>query len=418
MNRFLVPPTAKSWVPVRPDSHFPIQNLPFGVCLMDEDGTTTICVPIGDHVLALLPLQEEGLLGQEVDLLETLDVLTPQELSDLRREVFDLLRDGNPKLRDNKSLRETVLLPAVEVFPIVPMHSGAFVDFYSGIYHASNVGKMFRPDMPPLLPNYKWLPIAYNGRASSLMVSGTDLERPKGITKIGDEDPTYGPTQELDFELEVGFYLGEETEMGETISTADAESSMMGLVLVNDWSARDVQRFEYQPLGPFLAKSFATSVSPWVVTLDALAPFRVEGPVQDPAPLRHLKPAGKGHYDITLEVSIQTRKMRQPQVICTSNTKHLYWSFAQQLAHQTSNGTPVEPGDLYASGTISGPEKGMFGSLLEISWRGTEPIKLTETGETRTFLEDGDTVIMTGYAQGNGYRIGLGEIRTTVLPAS
>ena len=300
---------------------------------------------------------------------------------------------------------------------MTPMHIGAFVDFYSGIHHASNVGKMFRPDMPPLLPNYRWLPIGYNGRSSSIVPDGSDIERPRGQIKVGDDDPIYVPTRELDFELEVGFFVGAETEGGETVPVADAESYMMGLVLVNDWSARDVQRFEYQPLGPFLAKSFATSISPWIVTLDALAPFRCEGMTQEPAPLPHLASVGRAHYDIELEVSIQSAKMTQPQVICRSNTKHLYWSFAQQLAHQTSNGTPLEAGDLYASGTISGPEKGMFGSMLELCWRGTEPIALTETGETRTFLEDGDTVIMSGWAQGNGFRVGLGEVRSTVIPA-
>lgn len=417
MNRFLIPASAKSWVPVPADSPFPIQNLPFGVCLLDEEGSTTVAVPIGEQVLILLPLQEEGLIGEELELLENLDAISPQELSELRREIFDLLREGNPKLRDNKELRSDCLYPLSEAFPATPMHIGAFVDFYSGIHHASNVGKMFRPDMPPLLPNYRWMPIGYNGRSSSIVPDGSDIERPRGQIKVGDDDPIYVPTRELDFELEVGFFVGGETEAGETVPVADAESYMMGLVLVNDWSARDVQRFEYQPLGPFLAKSFATSISPWIVTLDALAPFRCEGMAQEPAPLPHLASVGRAHYDIELEVSIQSAKMTQPQVICRSNTKHLYWSFAQQLAHQTSNGTPLETGDLYGSGTISGADKGMFGSMLELCWRGTEPITLTETGETRTFLEDGDTVIMSGWAQGNGFRVGLGEVRSTVIPA-
>jgi fumarylacetoacetase len=296
------------------------------------------------------------------------------------------------------------------------MTINAFVDFYSGINHASNVGKMFRPDQPPLLPNYRHLPVGYNGRASSVIVSGEPIHRPKGQTKAADSEmPTFGPTKELDFELEMGFFTGKGSQMGEPIPIAECEDHIFGLVIVNDWSARDVQRWEYQPLGPFLAKSFGTSISPYVVTLDALEPWRIEGPKQDPPVLPHLQNPGPSHFDIQLEVSIQSEKMTKPQVICRSNTKYLYWSFIQQLAHQSSNGTPIEAADLYASGTISGEAEDSFGSMLELCWKGTKPITLTETGETRTFIEDGDIVTMTAWCQGDGYRVGFGEVSAKVV---
>jgi fumarylacetoacetase len=298
---------------------------------------------------------------------------------------------------------------------LIPLEIPQFVDFYSGINHASNVGRMFRPDMAPLLPNYRHLPVGYNGRASTVYPSDKVIRRPKGQTKSPESDiPVFGPTKELDFELELGFFIAEGNEEGEMISVGSAADHMLGLVLVNDWSARDFQRWEYQPLGPFLAKSFATTISPWVVSLDALDPFRVEGQLQDPMPLEHLARGERDHYDIVLEVSILTPKMSKPQVVCRSNAKHLYWSLSQMLAHQTSNGTKVESGDLYASGTISGETEDSFGSLLELSWKGSKPLTMTETGEQRTFLEDGDTVIFTGYCQGDGYRIGFGELRISV----
>jgi fumarylacetoacetase len=277
---------------------------------------------------------------------------------------------------------------------------------------------MFRPDQPPLLPNYRWVPIGYNGRASSVVASGTPILRPKGQRKPPDADvPVFGPSASLDFELEMGFYLAEGTQIGKRITCAAAEDHMLGLVIVNDWSARDFQAWEYQPLGPFLSKSFATTVSPWIVTLDALEPFRIEGMRQDPEPLPHLRTHGKPHFDIELEVWLQSAKMKSPQLVCRSNMKHLYWSMSQQLAHLTSNGTPVEFGDLYASGTISGEDDGSYGSMLELTWRGAKPLTLQETGETRAFLEDGDTVVMRAFAQGDGYRVGFGECRGTILPA-
>jgi fumarylacetoacetase len=321
-------------------------------------------------------------------------------------------------LRDNIALREAAIFPVADCEMLVPMEIPQFVDFYAGINHASNVGKMFRPDMQPLLPNYRHLPVGYNGRASSIVPSETPIVRPNGqYMPAGADGPVFGPTRELDFELEIGFFVSNGNEMGDPISVHHAENHLVGFVLVNDWSARDVQRWEYQPLGPFLAKSFGTSISPWIVTMDALLPFMIKGMPQDPEPLPHLLCPECHHFDIHLEVAIQSERMAKPQVISRSNSKYLYWSFAQMIAHQTSNGTPVEPGDLYASGTISGEEPGTFGSMLELCWKGTQPMTLTETGEQRTFIEDGDTVIMTGYCQGDGYRIGFGELRNQVIGA-
>lgn len=417
---FRVPDQAKSWVDVSSDSHFPIQNLPFGVVIRDEE--TTVVVRIGDRLLDLRAAARNDLIDNDEDLFFDIETLIsdggPNALKLAREQAYGLLLNTNPVLRDNRSVHEDVLLDADDFTPIIPMHVGAFVDFYSGINHASNVGKMFRPDMAPLLPNYRHLPVGYNGRASSVVVSGDPIIRPNGQTKAPDADmPTFGPTRELDFELEMGFFTGMENDMGVPLPIEEAEDYILGCVLVNDWSARDVQRWEYQPLGPFLAKSFGTSISPWLVTLDALAPFRIEGERQDPPVLAHLQPPKPGHFDLWLEVYLQTPRMKKPQVICRTNSRNLYWNFAQQLTHQASNGTPIEFGDLYATGTISGTEPGTFGSMLELTWRGQNPIIMEETGETRSFLEDGDTVIMTGYGQGNGYRVGFGEVRGTIEPA-
>ena len=416
---FIVPANAKSWVDVAPDSHFPIQNLPFGVGC-PEGKPECVCIRIGDYALHLWTLMDAGLLPDEqFPLLCSFQDMDRGHLTEIRKIAYDLLRADNPVLRDNQELREQALTKVDESLIQLPCLIGAYVDFYSGINHASNVGKMFRPDMPPLLPNYKELPVGYNGRASSVMVSGESVRRPKGQTKAADADrPVFGPSKELDFELEMGFFTGRGNSLGESVSIDQFTDYVLGFVLVNDWSARDIQRWEYQPLGPFLAKTFGTSISPWVVTLDALEPFRVAGPKQDPEPLEYLRAKENWHFDIHLEVAIQTEKMKSPQVVCRTNARELYWSFAQQLAHQTCNGTNVEPGDLYASGTISGTDPGSFGSLLELSWRGQNPITMEETGEKRTFLEDGDTVIMSGWCQGDGYRVGFGTCEGKVLPAN
>lgn len=417
---FVVSPGATTWVHVPEGSHFPIHNLPFGLIIRDEE--PTVVTRIGDSLFDFRAAAREDVIEDDEDLYVDFETLIgdggAEAVAQAREQAFGVLSRTNPTLRDNAVLREDIILSVEDYPPIMPMHIGAFVDFYSGIHHATNVGKMFRPDSPPLLPNYRYLPVGYNGRASSVMVSGEPVVRPNGQVKHPDEpDPTFGPTRELDFELELGFFTGRENDQGEPIPISEADEYILGFVLVNDWSARDIQRWEYQPLGPFLAKSFASSMSPWIVTLDALEPFRVDGPHQDPPVLPYLRPNKPGHYDIHLEVSLQTARMKRPQVICRTNAMELYWSFAQQLAHQTCNGTPVEFGDLYASGTISGKEPGTYGSLLELSWRGQQPLIMQETGEVRAFLEDGDTVTMTGYCQGDGYVVGLGEVSATVMPA-
>lgn len=412
MSRFVVPANAETWVEGAKGSDFPIQNLPFGQA-------DHLIVAIGDQGLVLQELLDAGLLDtEEFPALWGFYDLPEGGISSLRRQVYELLREDNPTLRDDKSLRKRALKPLKDFKLDLPIPPNAFVDFYSGIHHASNVGKMFRPDQAPLLPNYRHVPIAYNGRASTVVASGTDIRRPKGQMKAADAAaPHFAATKEMDFELEMGFYLSQGQDAGRRITCKDAEEHILGVVIVNDWSARDIQRWEYQPLGPFLAKSFGTTVSPWIVTLDALEPFRQHGMDQDPDVLPYLKRQGAQHFDINLEVLLRTAKARQPQVIARSNTLNLYWSMAQQLAHATSNGCQVEFGDLYASGTISGENEGEFGSLLELSWRGQKPITIEETGETRTFLEDGDEVIMRAWAQGDGFRIGFGDCTGRVIKA-
>ncbi len=400
-----------SWVDVDPSSDFPLQNMPLGI-LADPVVAVT---RVGDRWFNLARLAEAGLLPTAAAEFEGADALARAaargELVGLRAALLDIFRDGSA----TRTQAEACEIPAGPM--LTPMPVRAFIDFYSGIHHASNVGKMFRPDQPPLLPNYRWIPIGYNGRASSVVPSGAGIVRPSGQRKPPEGDPTYGPSRELDFELEMGFFLGRGTAMGEVLSMEAAHDHIAGLVIVNDWSARDFQRWEYQPLGPFLAKSFATTISTWLISPEALADFRVEGMPQDPAPLPHLARTGRQHYDVVLEVRLQSSTMTQPQVICRSNMKNLYWSLEQQLVHQCSNGTPVEIGDLYASGTISGDQPGTFGSMLELSWRGSQPIVLDETGETRTFLEDGDTVTMSAYAERDGRRIGFGDCTGRVLSA-
>jgi fumarylacetoacetase len=308
------------------------------------------------------------------------------------------------------------LLKRAEVQLLLPVKIANYTDFYSSKEHATNVGAMFRNPDNALLPNWQHLPVGYHGRASSIVVSGVDIHRPKGQTKADDADaPVFGATQQLDFELEMAFVTGQETRLGTSLSTYQAEEYIFGLLLFNDWSARDIQKWEYVPLGPFLGKSFASSVSPWVVTLDALEPFRVKGPEQEAKVLPYLEFGGSRNFNIQLEVLLQPEE-QEPVTVCRSNTKYLYWNMAQQLAHQTSNGCNLQVGDLYASGTISGPSPGSYGSMLELTWKGGRPLLLPD-GSARSFIEDGDTVIMRAHAQKEGIRIGFGEVRTKVLPA-
>ena len=405
----VIPASSRSWIEVAPDNHFPIQNLPYARFL-SPDGRECAGFRIGDFAFDLLGFAAAA--GVELPANDRLSTT----LRRWRQVAFDFLRAENDALRDNADLRRQFLFPVADVTVVTP-NPAVFVDFYAGIHHASNVGKMFRPDQPPLLPNYKHVPIGYHGRATTVVGSGHSVVRPKGQVKPADGPPVYQPTGELDFELELGFLAGAATTHGDTLLPDRAREGVLGFVLINDWSARDVQRWEYQPLGPYLAKSFMTSASDWMVLPDALEPFRVVGMEQDPAPLAHLAETEPRAFDIHLEVWIQSARMTRPQRICVSNTQHVYWSHAQQLAHQSSNGTPLVPGEMYATGTISGPEAGTYGSLLELSWRGSQPLTLEETGETRTFLEDGDVVTMTGWAQGDGFRVGFGELVTRVDPA-
>jgi len=412
-------PALRSFVPVPPESHFPIQNLPYAVFSCTVGGARHIGVAIGDMILDLHVLAQRGMLPA-VCLAPQLNPLLQAGQATwraVRTTVTQLLSADEPALRDNGPLRADALVPRAEAFMVLPALIGDYTDFYSSREHATNVGSMFRGADNALMPNWLHLPVAYHGRSSSLVVSGTDLHRPCGQTKADDALlPTFGPSRSLDFELEMGMFVGPGNELGRAIPIAEAPAHVFGMVLVNDWSARDIQQWEYQPLGPFLGKNFATSISPWVVSLDALEPFRVAGPVQDPLPLSYLQSVGDWAFDIHLEVSLQTERMSRSHLICRSNAKHLYWNICQQVAHHTSNGCNLQPGDLLATGTISGPTPDSYGSMLELAWKGTRPLTLP-SGETRTFLQDGDRVTMTGWCQGVGYRVGFGEVTGRVLPA-
>ncbi len=411
-----------SFIDVSPDAHFPIQNLPYGVFSPKSGGTPRIGVAIGDWVLDTAVLEARGffngpeLRGKSVFAQPALNdfmALGRPAWQEARAVIQELLSADCPTLRDNAPLRQQSLIPMGDVVMHLPARIGDYTDFYSSREHASNVGKMFRPDKEPLLPNWLHMPIAYHGRSSSIVLDGAPVKRPWGqILPESAKTPQFAPSADLDFELEMGFFTGPGNELGHPIPVDQAEEHIFGLVLVNDWSARDIQVWEYRPLGPFLAKNFATSISPWVVTLDALTPFRTTGSRQDPEPLPYLSHPNQT-YDIHLKVTLQTPAMAQPVSISRSNFRHLYWSMAQQLAHHTSTGCNMRPGDLLASGTISGPTPGSYGSLLELSWRGQRPLTLPN-GQSRTFLQDGDTLTLTGWCQGDGYRIGFGAVGGTV----
>ncbi|MBL7891954.1 MAG: fumarylacetoacetase [Bacteroidia bacterium] len=419
-----IDPRLKSWIPVDKNCDFPIQNLPYGI-FKTAGNKPCVCVAIGDQVLNLAAVAKLGYFNQ---LKFDTKVFSKDSLNDfislgqpvwraVRNRIFNLLNADREELRDNVEARKKVLLPMNEVELLLPVKIGDYTDFYSSIDHATNMGKMFRDPANALLPNWKHIPVGYHGRASSIIVSGTNFHRPKGQTKPADaENPVFGPSKLLDFELETAFIIGKPTRLGETVSTDKADDHIFGMVLLNDWSARDIQSWEYVPLGPFLSKNFASTISPWVVTLDALEPFRTEGYKQEPKVLPYLEYSGKKNIDITLEVFIQPAG-QQPHKICTSNYKYMYWVMEQQLAHHTVNGCNINIGDLMASGTISGPEEGSFGSMMEITWRGTKPIRLPD-GSERKFINDGDTVLIKGYSVKNGVRIGFGECKATVLPAT
>jgi fumarylacetoacetase len=410
----------QSFLEITADHPFSIQNLPFGIFSV-AGRSARVGMAIGDYVLDLKLLEERGLVPRLGVFAESsLNPLMEKGAAawrQLRESIQDLLDERNPRVRDDRSLRAQVLIPIQQVMLHFPVQVGDYTDFYSSKQHASNVGAMLRGKENALLPNWLHLPVAYHGRSSSLVLSGASIRRPYGQTKRADESqPRFEPSREMDFELEVGAFIGTGNELGEPIPVGTAHEHLFGLVLVNDWSVRDVQRWEYVPLGPFLAKNIGTSVSAWVVTMDALEPFRIKGPAQKPQPLPYLRHNQARSYDINLEVGLQAGSMQSPATICRTNFRNLYWDMNQQIAHHTINGCNLRTGDLLASGTISGDERESFGSLLELAWGGKNPIELPN-GEKRTFLEDGDTVIMTGYAQGDGFRVGFGEVRGTILKA-
>ena len=416
-------PALRSWVEVETGSHFPIQNLPFGICRPRTRGELRVCSAIGEFVIDLAVLDEAGALdgtpvaGTEVFHEPTLNAfmaLGREAWSATRQALSRMLRDDNSELRDNAELRGLALLPAHEVELQLPADVGDYTDFYSSREHATNVGTLFRGANNALMPNWLHLPVGYHGRSSSIIVSGAPVRRPQGQTRPDDEQPpVFGASRMVDFELEMGFFVGPGNGLGEPVPVGEAEEHIFGMVLVNDWSARDIQKWEYQPLGPFLAKNFATTISPWVVTLDALEPFRCAGPGQEPQPLPYLQ-GSDGAFDIALEVWLAPDGGSATR-ICESNYRYLYWSMAQQLAHHTVGGCNLRTGDLLASGTISGPTDDSRGSLLELAWRGEEPLSL-ESGEQRSSVQDGDTVTLTGWCQGDGYRVGFGECSGKLLP--
>jgi fumarylacetoacetase len=417
-------PELKSWVEIPAQSDFPIQNLPFGI-FRPHGGTPRVGVAIGAYVLDLYVLARRGFLGDlgfpravygSRSLNALMTVAGKGGMRELRQRLSDLLNAGNGELRDDEATRTRALHVQHDVEMLMPVRVGDYTDFYSSEQHAYNVGCMFRDPDNALLPNWKHLPVGYHGRASSIVPSGVPIRRPKGQTKGPDQEmPSFGPTARLDFELEVAFVTFDGKPMGESISTDEADDHIFGLVLFNDWSARDVQAWEYVPLGPFLAKNFASSISPWIVTLDALEPFRVAGPEQDPKVLPYLEQQGDNHLDLDLEVIIETPNGEENRV-CRSNFRHMYWSMRQQLAHHSVNGCNIRAGDMMASGTISGPQEDSFGSMLELAWKGTKPVTLKD-GSQRKFIQDGDSVIMRGHGEREGVRIGFGEVRSKVLPA-
>ncbi len=416
-------PKRKTWLDTAPDTDFPIQNIPFGVFLTRDD-IITIGTRIGDYAIDLGALHQLGYFkGIEL----TDDIFLQDTLNDfisdgrktwrlVRNRIADIFDKDNPKLRDNKDHRQHILFTLDEVEMQMPVQVGDYTDFYSSKEHATNVGTMFRGKENALMPNWLHIPVGYHGRSSSIVPSGINVRRPWGQTMPeGATEPVFGPSKLVDFELEMAFITTDANVLGEPIPVNEAEEYIFGLVLFNDWSARDIQKWEYVPLGPFLAKNFASSISPWIVTLDALQPFKVEGPKPEMEQLPYLQYKGKKSYDINLEVYIAPNNGAETKV-AASNFKYMYWNMSQQLAHHTINGCNVNSGDMMGSGTISGKTPDSYGSMLELTWRGEKPIKLAD-GTERKFINDNDTVILKGYCKNENVRIGFGECRTKLLPA-
>lgn len=415
-------PNRKSWLNVPENSDFPIQNIPFGVFLTKDD-VITIGTRIGDYAIDLGALQQLNYF-EGIDLTD--DMFMQDTLNDfisdgkktwrlVRNRIGDIFDSNNPKLRDNPEHREIVIFTMDEVEMQLPVLIGDYTDFYSSKEHATNVGKMFRDPDNALLPNWLHIPVGYHGRSSTIIPSGIPVHRPMGQTlPNGETTPVFGPSRLVDFELETAFITTDANIMGENIPVNEAEDYIFGMVLLNDWSARDIQKWEYVPLGPFLAKNFASSISPWIVTMDALEPFRCKGPVQEPTPLPYLQQKGKHAFDINLEVYIEPENA-EPTLVSKSNFKYMYWSMSQQLAHHTSNGCRVNSGDMMGSGTISGPTPDSFGSMLELTWGGKNPLIMSD-GTERKFINDNDTVTIKGHCQNSTIRIGFGEVSTKLLP--
>ena len=416
-------PQRKSWINVPENSDFPIQNIPFGVFITKED-VITIGTRIGNCAIDMGALQQLGYF-EGIELTD--DMFMQDTLNDfisdgkktwrlVRNRLAELFDETNPTLRDNKEHREVVIFSVEDIEMLLPVQIGDYTDFYSSKEHATNVGKMFRDPENALLPNWLHIPVGYHGRSSTIVPSGIPVHRPYGQTlPNGETTPVFGPSRLVDFELETAFITTDANLMGEPIPVEEAEEHIFGMVLFNDWSARDIQKWEYVPLGPFLAKNFASSISPWIVTMDALEPFRVKGPEQSPEPLSYLQQKGEKAFDINLEVLIKPENSEET-VVSRSNFKYMYWSMAQQLAHHTINGCRVNSGDMMGSGTISGPTEDSFGSMLELSWGGQKPLKMND-GSERKFINDNDTVIIRGYCQKDNLRIGFGEVSSKLLPA-
>ena len=415
----------QSFIETKPDSHFPIQNLPYGI-FQATGKSPCVGTAIGEYVLDLSLIEQAGLLngtgveGKNIfssSSLNSFMALGRSVWSSVRSKLQYLLDENTPVLRDDKNLRDQAFHRIEDVTMLLPAEIGDYTDFYASKEHATNVGTIFRGKENALMANWSHLPIGYHGRASSIIPSSTPVRRPLGQRKPKDSAyPVFGSCTQLDFELEIGWFIGPGNSLGEPIPVHQAEDHVFGLVLVNDWSARDIQAWEYQPLGPFLAKNFATSISPWVIPLEALEPFRTAGPKQDPEPLPYLQHGKNGSFNINLEVYLTPENTEKETRISKTNFNYMYWSIAQQVAHHTITGCNIRPGDMQASGTISGPNREERGSLLELTWRGEQPLKLNGGGE-RTWIEDGDTLTISGWCQGDGYRIGFGEVSGKILPA-
>lgn len=414
----------ESWIEIPESCDFPLENLPYGIAKLSNEKAVAV-TRIGDTIIDLQSLSalnvfsdlkianadifNQPVLNNFIELGKDLHVKVRERL----QEIFGI---GSMNTELTEKIKQYSLYAADGVKMLMPVKVTDYTDFYSSIEHATNVGKMFRDPANALLPNWKHLPVGYHGRASSIVVSGTEIHRPNGQTMPqGAEKPVFGPSKMFDFELEMAFVVGKTTQLGESVKASEAEDYIFGFLLFNDLSARDIQSWEYVPLGPFLSKNFGSVVSPWIVTLEALEPFRVKGPIQEPEVLPYLKTSGNRNFDINLEVLIQPEHGKE-NLVCSSNFRYMYWNICQQLAHHTVNGCNITTGDLYASGTISGPEPGSYGSMLELTWRGTKPIQLSD-GSERKFIHDHDTIIIRGYSEKNGLRIGFGECVVKVKPS-